>query len=298
MFGRATGSRTRWIVAARVLPSAYDASRTWRGVASRPSRVAPTISGSASSESTVQQISSERPKTAPPSPVVDEEAEALLGEERQPEQREHDARRAGDHLDAGLDHPREPRRLAVLGQPDRGGDARAARRSRSRRGRSAACRGSGRGSRRTSPGRPTDCGRLKSSSGRRYWMPLIAPCRARSRRRSRSARARPPSTRPSSARSRSGQARHEPEGSVRVTLARRTAAAAAARPSRSSERTTLETMITAANANSVEPYGLTVMPSAPCTIAAASGSTGSNGERRRRRSGWARRSRRPRPSRA
>ena len=49
-------------------------------------------------------------------------AEEAMLEERQAEDREHDVGRAGDDLDAGLDHPRQPRRPAVLDDPDRGRD--------------------------------------------------------------------------------------------------------------------------------------------------------------------------------
>ena len=38
--GRAAGSSTRRIVAILVLPTAYEASRTWLGIACRPSREA------------------------------------------------------------------------------------------------------------------------------------------------------------------------------------------------------------------------------------------------------------------
>ena len=52
-----------------------------------------------------------------------QEAEQLLREDDQAEDREHDAGRAGHDLDAGLDRPRQPERAAVLAQPDRGRDA-------------------------------------------------------------------------------------------------------------------------------------------------------------------------------
>ena len=71
MPGRAAGSSTRRIVAALVLPSAYEASRTWRGIACSASRVAPTISGSAINAIIAPAVKNERPKTAPPSAVND-----------------------------------------------------------------------------------------------------------------------------------------------------------------------------------------------------------------------------------
>ena len=51
MSGRTAGSSTRRIVAIFVLPTAYEASRTWLGIACRPSRTLVTTSGSASSDS-------------------------------------------------------------------------------------------------------------------------------------------------------------------------------------------------------------------------------------------------------
>ncbi len=50
-----------------------------------------------------------------------EEAEELLLEDEQPEDREHDRGGAGHHLDARLHHSRQTGRASVLGEPDRGG---------------------------------------------------------------------------------------------------------------------------------------------------------------------------------
>jgi hypothetical protein len=49
-----------------------------------------------------------------------QQREHLLLEQHEAEDREHDVRRPGDHLDARLDHPRQPRGAAELDQPDGG----------------------------------------------------------------------------------------------------------------------------------------------------------------------------------
>ena len=123
MPGRAPGSSTRRIVAALRLAERVGRLATWRGIACSASRVAPTISGSAISDIIAPAAKNERPKTAPPSAVNDRKPKSSLREHDQAEDREHDARRAGDDLDARLDRARQPERAAVLGQPDRDRDA-------------------------------------------------------------------------------------------------------------------------------------------------------------------------------
>ena len=205
------GSSPRASCPARRTPRARGAA--WPAA---PSRVAPTISGSASSERIAQQMISERPKTGAALAGRREPAEALLGEERQPEQREHDARRARDHLDAGLDRPREPRAACRTRSARPRSRRRAARRSRAPRARSAACRGSGPGSRPTSTGRSRPAGAQTSRSGRRYCDALEGHEEHDRGRRSRSAQPAAQHSGEHAAGRRSGQAREEPAGSVRA----------------------------------------------------------------------------------
>src|SRR4051812_18479420 len=63
--GLLVGRRIRQVVDALVLPTAYEASRTCWGMALRPSRVEPTISGRATTESIAAQAKKERPTTTP-----------------------------------------------------------------------------------------------------------------------------------------------------------------------------------------------------------------------------------------
>ncbi len=73
--------------------------------------------------------------------------------------------RAGDDLDAGLDHPRKPERAPELDQPDRDRDAERQPRSPSRSGSGRRCRSAGRGSRRTSSGRGRRAARSTAGPG-------------------------------------------------------------------------------------------------------------------------------------
>ena len=83
-----------------------------------PSRVAPTTSGSAISDITMPAMRNDCP-SEPSGGALREEAEEALREDQQAEQREHDARHAGEHLDRRVDGAREPRWARVLGQPGR-----------------------------------------------------------------------------------------------------------------------------------------------------------------------------------
>ena len=73
---------------------------------------------------TIPAAKNDCPVTLPFCGLLGEEAEEALGEDQQPEDREHDARHAGDHLDRRLDRAREPGGAPVLRQPRREGDAR------------------------------------------------------------------------------------------------------------------------------------------------------------------------------
>ena len=140
------------------------------------SRVAPTTSGSAISDIIAPAVRNERPKTAPPSAVKERKPKPLLLEDEQAEDREHDARRAGDDLDARLDRAREPRGPAVLGQPDRDRDAeRRARSAIADDGQQHRADAAGPGSRRVL--RLVELGAAgcsKSRPGRRYCSPATA----------------------------------------------------------------------------------------------------------------------------
>ena len=65
MLGLIEGSSTRRIVVARVLPSAYEASRRRGGSCASASRVAPTTSGSASSDIMMPATKNDCPVTSP-----------------------------------------------------------------------------------------------------------------------------------------------------------------------------------------------------------------------------------------
>ncbi len=153
MFERTLGSSTRRIVAIRVLPSAKAASRMCAGTACSPSRVATYSGGSAISDIIAPAAMNDRPYTPPrrqPSAFGTERQrrEHAQLEDREAEDRDHDVGGAGDDLDARLDRSRQPARPAVLGDPDRAGDGRAATRARSRSRSAAGCRSADRGCRR------------------------------------------------------------------------------------------------------------------------------------------------------
>ena len=130
MFGRIAGSSTRRMRS----PSSCRARRRPRacesGTCARPSRVAPTISGSASTAMMMPAGEERAPVDRAVRRALGEEAEEALREDEQAEDREHDARHAADRLDRRLDRARERPRPAVLGQPR--GDRHADRRRRSR----------------------------------------------------------------------------------------------------------------------------------------------------------------------
>ena len=132
MPGRIAGSSTLRIVVARVLPSAKDASRRRPGSCVSASRVAPTISGSASTDMHAPATRKDWAVTVP----------SLARWERKPRnpcEKMIKPKIASTMLGtpaiisiAGLDRPREPRRPPVLRQPAGERHSRRERRSRCR----------------------------------------------------------------------------------------------------------------------------------------------------------------------
>ena len=152
MFERTLGSSTRRIVVMRVLPSAKAASRMCVGTACSPSRVAAKIGGSAISDIIAPAAMNERPIDAAAGGAEGEGPHEAQLEDDQAEQRDHDVGRAGDDLDARLDHAREPGRAAVLGDPDRAARPRAGPPAGCRWRSAARCPRAGPGNRRCRPG--------------------------------------------------------------------------------------------------------------------------------------------------
>ena len=103
------------------------------GSCSSDSRVEANTSGRAISES-VAPGREERLAERSGRRGLGEERQKALREEQQPEQRQHDAGHAGQHLDRRVDRARQGARLPVLDQPDRDADAERRRDQRADRG--------------------------------------------------------------------------------------------------------------------------------------------------------------------
>ena len=114
----------------------------------------------------------ELPVTAPPAVLWERKPRKLWREDEQAEDRQHDARRAGDHLDRRLHRARQPRRAAVLAQPRRQRHADRARRSRCRPPSGSTCPRSDRESPRPGSGCSERGGRLHEQAGAQVGDPL------------------------------------------------------------------------------------------------------------------------------
>ncbi len=94
-----------------VFPTAYDASRTWLGMACRPSRTVETTSGRATSDSIAPAAKNDLPNTTPPL-ISDRKPRACVSNSRMP-----NSARTTDGAPASISTVDSASRASATGRP-------------------------------------------------------------------------------------------------------------------------------------------------------------------------------------